>query len=259
MPKYGYLVVEGPHDIEFACRLLRPFGLERVKDFSDLDSYFKPLVPRSFPPDGDLLKRVNVPLFVQSDTHAVAIHSARGDTRLAETVEENAIGIEYSDLTGIGIILDTDQEVPAADRYGAIKEEMSDRGYELPDSPGTLSAGSPKLGAFVLPDNSSEGNLEDILIECAAAAFPNLLASARAHVENARNDNSFTDERRENLNKTPKFNKAIVGSIATTLRPGRAVQVSIQDNIWLKGENLTLPKVKAVQGFLVDLLELKQP
>jgi hypothetical protein len=31
MPKYGYLVVEGPHDIELVYRLLSPFGFERVQ------------------------------------------------------------------------------------------------------------------------------------------------------------------------------------------------------------------------------------
>ena len=31
MRKYGYLIVEGPHDVEFVYRLLSPFGLERVQ------------------------------------------------------------------------------------------------------------------------------------------------------------------------------------------------------------------------------------
>ncbi len=40
MPKYGYLVVEGPHDIEFVYRLLRPFGLNRIRFEADLDPFF---------------------------------------------------------------------------------------------------------------------------------------------------------------------------------------------------------------------------
>ena len=259
MAKYGYLVVEGPHDVEFVYRLLSPFGFARVQMESDLDAFFQPLIPRKFPHGGDLQKRVPVPLFLQNSTHAIALHSAIGDSRLVETVEENSVAIDYQDVTGIGIILDTDKEVPASDRYAAIKNEMSKKGYALPGSPGTVAGSNPRLGAFVLPDNASQGNLEDVLLECATAAFPNLLASAQTHVTNALNDNSFKDDRREDLGKTPKFNKALVGAIATTLRPGRAVQTSIQDNIWLRGNNLNLPKVKAVQEFLVDLLELNQP
>ena len=57
MPKYGFLVVEGPHDVEFVYRLLNPFGLERVRLEKDLDDFMQPLVPRTFPHGGDLEKR----------------------------------------------------------------------------------------------------------------------------------------------------------------------------------------------------------
>lgn len=108
MPKYGYLVVEGPHDVEFVYRLLSPFGMSRVRLEKDLDPFFLPLIPRDFPPDGDLQKRVPIPLFLQGATHAIAVHSAAGETRLIETVEERSITIDYSGLTGIGILLDSD-------------------------------------------------------------------------------------------------------------------------------------------------------
>jgi hypothetical protein len=51
-------------------------------------------------------------------------------------------------------------------------------------------------------------------------------------------------------------NKAMVGSIASILRPGRAIQVSLQDDRWLRDTALALPRVKAVQDFLLKLLEL---
>lgn len=258
MPKYGYLVVEGPHDVEFAYRLLAPLGLKRVKKDSDLDAYFADLVPRSFPHGGDLQKRVPVPLFLQSQTHAIAIHSAVGDNRLTATIEENAVIINYEELTGIGILLDTDWEIPAEQRYKSLSEQMATLGYRFPELAGRVSSDAPKLGAFVLPDNSSKGNLEDLLIECAETAFPSLLNSARTHVENARQDPSFNDENREDLNLTPNFNKAVIGAIATTLRPGRAVQTSIQDNIWLREANLQLPRIKAVQEFLIELFNLEE-
>ena len=77
MPKYGYVVVEGPHDVEFVCQLLGPRRLRRVQFEKDFDPFFHRLIPHSYPPNGDLLKRVPVPLFLQNDTHAVAIHTAR--------------------------------------------------------------------------------------------------------------------------------------------------------------------------------------
>jgi hypothetical protein len=35
MPKYGYLVVEGPHDIELVYRLLSPFGVDASRLLSE--------------------------------------------------------------------------------------------------------------------------------------------------------------------------------------------------------------------------------
>ena len=255
MPKYGYLVVEGPHDVEFVYRLLRPFGLKRIQWEDRLDSYMWPLVPRSFPHGGDLQKRVPVPLFLQSPSHAIAVHSAVGDSRLVETVEESQIAInlasDFNLMTGVGIILDTDHEIPAINRYNSIKAEMQAKGFVLPGAPGEVIAGPPRLGAYVLPDN-----LEDLLIECALAAYPNLLSSARSHVDAARNDATLEKDDGDNLTKMPVYNKAIVGAIASVLKPGRAIQNSIQDNKWFREGNLNIVRVKAVQDFLVNLLEL---
>ncbi len=256
MPKYGYLVVEGPHDVEFVYRLLSPFGLTRVRWETDLDRNMLPLVPRTFPHGGDLQKRVPVPLFLQSQSHAIAVHSAIGDARLVETVEESANRIDFKLMTGVGVILDTDHEIPASNRYTAIKAGMQAKGYVLPDSPGDVTAGPPRFGAFVLPDNSSVGNLEDLLIECAQAAYPNVLTSARSHVEAAKQDSALRKGDGEDLMKTPVHNKAIVGAIASVLRPGKAIQTSIQDNQWFRDGNLNIVRVKAVQDFLVNLLEL---
>ena len=47
--------------------------------------------------------------------------------------------------------------------------------------------------------------------------------------------------------------------MASILRPGRAVQNSLQDNRWLRDAALAIPRVKAVQDFLVSLLDLAAP
>ncbi len=256
MAKYAYVVVEGPHDVELMYRLLSPLGLRRVRLEADLDPFFAPLVPHTFPPDGDLQKRVPVPLFLQSRTHAVAVHSAVGDTRLIQTVEENATLLDRASLTGIGVVLDSDSSVAPADRYKAIRDGLRAKGYSLPDDPGVVSEGTPRLGAYILPDNLSGGTLEDILIECAQHAYPTLLSTAAVHVDAAFGDNSLTADDMQELRKPAGRNKAILGSMASILRPGKAIQVSLQDNRWLCDTALVLPRVKALQDFLLNLLEL---
>ncbi len=258
MLKYGFLVVEGPHDIEFVYRLLSPFGLQRVRMEAVLDSFLRPLIPREYPPGGDLQRRMSTPLFLQSPTHSVAIHSAVGDSRLVGTVQENLSILDRASLSGIGILFDADSEktTSAADRYEAIKREAASHGMAFPDDPGAVSPGPPRMGAFVLPDNQVSGTLEDLLLECALSAYPNLLASATAHVDNADTDGTLNADDLKDFEKPAGRNKALVGAIASILRPGKAVQVSIQDNRWLRGQTLALGRVKIVQEFLVNVLDL---
>ena len=259
MPKFGYLVVEGPHDVEFAYRLLSPLGFSRVRMEQDLDEFLRPLIPRSYPPDGDLQKRMPVPLFLKSATHAIAVHSAIGDSRLVETVDETRETLElderFNELTGVGIMLDSDREIPVEQRYSAICSAMQSKGFSLPTTPGTVSDDAPRFGAFVLPDNQSTGNLEDLLLECASLQYADLLPTAQAHVEAAKSCAGIRGDG-EDLSKTPYYNKAIVGTIASVLRPGKAVQTSIQDNRWFKDESLSVEKVKMVQQFLQRLFEI---
>jgi hypothetical protein len=255
MRKFGYVVVEGPHDVELVYRLLSPHGMARVRHLADLDSFLVPLVPRSFPPDGDLQKRVPVPLFLQSRTHAVAIHSATGDTRLIQTVEENATLLDRASLTGIGVVLDSDSVAPA-DRYLAVRDGLRVKGYALPDGPGVVSVGTPRLGAFVLPDNTARGTLEDILLDCARHVYPTLLQIATTHVDSALGDTSLVDDDLVEIRKSAGRNKAIIGAMASILRPERAIQVSVQDNRWLRDTALALPRVASIQAFLMNLLEI---
>ena len=194
MPKYGYLVVEGPHDAEFVYRLLRPFGMKRVGLEADLDPFFIPLIPRTYPPDGDLQKRMPTPLFIKSGSHAVVIHSAIGDTRLIQTAEEDMRIIDFNSLTGIGVLLDSDTDKSPADRYSTIRDGLRANKLDFPDDAGSVSGANPRLGAFVLPDNQTQGTLEHLLLECAGQVYSAMLATATAHVNAAFQDQSLLTE-----------------------------------------------------------------
>ena len=73
-----YFVTEGAHDVEVIGRLLSPLGAKRVQNFSELDLFWERMVPRTFPHEGDLLRRVPVPVFFQADKFSVAVKSAVG-------------------------------------------------------------------------------------------------------------------------------------------------------------------------------------
>ena len=258
MPQYGFLIVEGPHDAELAYRLLCPFGLKRLRQEAGVDAYFRPLIPREDPPGGDLQRRMSTPLFLANDTHAIALCRAEGDARLVAAVQENLAVLDGTRLAGMGILLDADKEttVSAQARYDLLQNGMARIGYPLPAAIGTVSMGPPRIGAFVLPDNASSGTLEDLLIESATMVYPTLLASAAKHVETAATDASLAAGDLKDFHRPSGKNKALIGSIAAIFRPGKAIQVSIQDNKWLRGEALNLPRIKAVQDFLRSLFDL---
>jgi len=257
MRKYGYLVVEGPHDVEFVYRLLSPFGMMRVKHEDELDTFFSPLIPRQYPPKGDLQKRMSTPLLLQNETHTIAIHSATGDSQLVNVMTDNAEMLDLNAIVGIGILLDSDKQISASKRYHDIKQELVKKSpqFKLHDEAGKVKQGMPKLGGFVLPDNTTDGTLEDLLLESSSLVYPELLSIAKEYVNAATNIKLSKDDLKD-FNKPSGKNKAVIGAMANILRPSKAVQVSIQDNNWLKGEALSLTRIQSVQKFLQTLFEL---
>lgn len=255
--KLGYLVVEGPHDVEFAIRLIRSrVHLERVRDIKLLDETLQALVPDKFPHGGDLLKRVPVPMFLQNDELAIAIHSAGGDSKIAACLEDTFLIIEPKEFSAVGIILDSDSVIAPEARHKKLLQLVDSLTVKFSSVPGELYEGPPRTGIYVLPDNQAQGTLEDLLLECGVVAYPEQLSAAKAFVDgvlSACTGGDFSD-----LRLTAGRNKAVVGVVAGLLKPGKAVQVSIQDNGWLKGKALQIERVEKVCNFLDELFDLKR-
>lgn len=255
--RYIYLVTEGPHDVELMGRLLKPHAFQRVGHIKKLDPFWHPLVPRDFPHNGELLRRVPVPVFFARGDCSVAVHVADGISQLAGRVA-GALAILPSNrsLDGVGIFLDSDEGTDLGARHGTLRARLQGS-ISLPDHPGIVSTATPRAGVFILPDNVSPGTLEDLLVECAEHAYPSLIQAARVLVDSA--ENHAPELRQEDLAELRKpagRKKATIASIAAVLKPGKAIQTSIQDNRWLEGPTLDLPRIVALRGFLGELMGL---
>ena len=88
------------------------------------------------------------------------------------------------------------------------------------------------LHVFVFPNNCNEGNLENLLLETAEVAYPELLELASDYVEKA---SIF----QAGLKKEQNAKKAKVGCIANAMKPGKANQVSIGDDEWVSAKTLS--------------------
>ena len=127
-----------------------------------------------------------------------------------------------------------------------------------PDDPGAVIQGTPRTGIFVFPDNISQGTLEDLLLDSAEILWPTILPVSKNRVEVALTDSTNMPDEWVDLNKPAGKNKAMVACISNLLKPGKAVQVSIQDNRWVSAESVELPRLNAVQSFLQKLVGLRQ-
>lgn len=255
MRKLGYLVVEGPHDVEFACRLLKDRAkLSRVAREDQLEAQLRHLVPKKFPHDGDLLKRVPVPTFLQNDELAIAVHSAGSDSKLANCLRDTFSLLPIEDFSAVGVLIDSDSKQLPAARHASLLAELNGSSLSLPDQPGVVVKGKPRSGVYVLPDNQALGTLEDLLLACGEVAYPDHLQAARDFLAAAMPHCPKPSHKDLHLPAGQK--KALVGAVATLLRPGKAVQVSIQDNDWLGTESLKLAQLQQFTAFLDELFDL---
>jgi hypothetical protein len=261
MRHFGYLVVEGQHDIAFVGELLKTFQFQRLPYKNQVDKFWEKLIPTTFPNEkGDLLKRVHVPAFFETPTHSIAINTAEGDTKLVETLHETYTLLPHSEqVSSYGIFLDADKKLLPQARHNILTSEIKRLlPLTFPLQPGKVTASKPFCGIYVLPDNQQLGTLEDILLECAEANYAGLKSTAQQYLDTV-DLNALQKDDKEELRKPAGRKKAHIGSIASVLKPGKTIQVSIQDNRWLAGAALDLPMVKSVRNFLAQLLKLDVP
>lgn len=262
--RYVYFVVEGPHDLEFVARFLKPHSFSRVKLYSEVDPYWVPLIPRTFPYKDELSKRMPVPVFFQGSGQnrelAVAIGVAGGDSNIKQHVEEN-LAMLREPPSAIGVVLDADLDKTPKARFDSVRDDLIALKLLAPSPteplmPGQVTETEPRIGIFVLPDNVSQGTLESLLIECAALNYPTLLAAARVLVGSVQ-PSEFRGGELKDFNKNAGVAKATVSCVASVLKPGKAVQNSIQDNRWVHDAAYGLPRIAAFGAFVRRLLRLE--
>ncbi|TRT43404.1 DUF3226 domain-containing protein [Microcystis aeruginosa] len=258
MVRYCYIVVEGPQDVEFLIGLLKFYDLKRVIHLSSLDKFWETLIPTAYPLDGDLTKRVPVPSFVQNEQLSIALHSSIGITRIAQTIEESLKFIQVARLFSVGIFADADYRETPQERFNKLITKLSDIDLPnlLPPSQiGQVNNHSTRCGIFIAPNNREQGTLEDILLECAKINYPDLLNLSQTYIESI-DRNQLTKNDLEDFKKPAGEKKAIISSISSILRPGKALQVSLQDNRWLDKQTLELESIKLIKNFLEQIIGL---
>lgn len=255
MTRHVLLVVEGPHDEAFVAAILRTsLGLSPVRKVTELDAFWKRLVPTTFPYKGDLRRRVSVPQFYFGQEISVAVHVADGDSGLAIQGADSLSSLG-APVDAIGFVLDSDKKQAASQRFEALQQDLLRHREWLPMVPtklATIALGPPACGIFVLPDNETQGTLEDLLVQCAQVSYSAAFGKAQGYVAQVDPDSFEAGELKE-LEKNAGRRKAEVAALGAILKPGKSIQVSIQDNRWITEQTLQLPQVRAFAEFLIQL------
>ncbi len=90
-------------------------------------------------------------------------------------------------------------------------------------------------------------------MQCAEQNYDHLLNLAENYLENLDQNRIESSELKE-LKKPAGENKAKISIIASILKPGKSIQISVQDNNWINEKTLILPNIILIREFIANLL-----
>lgn len=232
------IIVEGAHDIAIIQKLLKLNGVtEEIRHEKDLPEVWKHTIPVRFPFNADRLDRITpIPSFVKNSEISVAIKNANSDKEIAKVLQQTLHFMEVREmdqLSAVMLVCDADKKKADAKQQELLNAVKDNGEFSFDEASMELDIKIKKipLYMFIFPDNCNEGNLENLLLQTAEVAYPELLDLASDYVDKA------SDFQRD-LKKEQNAKKAKVGCIANAMKPGKANQVSICDDDWVSAQTL---------------------
>lgn len=229
------IIVEGAHDIAVIERVLCINGVtEKIRKESELPEVWQRTIPVRFPFNQDRLERITpIPSFSMNAEVSVAIKNANSDSEIMETLQQLLQVMEIKDvvqINGILLVCDADDSTAEEKRRRLLSSGKKTENFALNEETMLLDVGVAGITipvyTFIFPDNNHKGNLENLLLETAEVAYPELSVLAGEYVDKA-------SQYQDILKKNQYAQKAKVGCIANAMKPGKANQVSIADNEWI--------------------------
>lgn len=234
------IIVEGAHDIAVVEKLLKMNGVnKRISSEEELPAVWKRTIPSVFPfAEGKLDRITPIPSFIMNEKLSVAIKNAGGDKDIMKVLQQTLDTMLYEEkdqLDAIMLLCDADKKNADEKRAEMLKHYTVKNDFILKEENNQifldLDVKDVPIYTYIFPNNEEKGNLENLLLETAKAAYPELLALAEEYVKQA-------SEYQKLLKKAQYEKKAKVGCIANAMKPGKANQVSISDDDWISEKTL---------------------
>lgn len=248
--KRTIMLVEGFLDAEVLGRILKVKGFTLERHKSRLDPFWLTLVPTRFPVADDLLERVNVPMFYMKSDSQVAI-KACGSLSKIEVNYKVLRDVHYQNFNGIDnvfIFADADKNPEPKVRTSLV----SSLGFPNPGK-AVAKYGSTHYGLYIVPDNSSQGTIENVLLNAGSFAYSDLLAQATTFVASVDKTKLNSDDLLES-SKPFGTQKAVLSVATSILKPGKSTAPSVSDNRWVDTASLVSPDVQAIAQYISPYL-----
>lgn len=219
------LLVEGNDDLHVLAHIFKAHGFEGVITIRDQEGVDK------------IKKRLDEKFF---------------ENLLADL----AVELKGSEVVALGVVVDADLDLNA--RWQSVSNKLKDLKYQnvpdLPNATGTIctSEGLPKIGVWLMPDNTLPGMLEDFVKLLVPDEKENLLQRAIQAVEEIPNEEKLFVT--ENSDKTAKAQ--IHTYLAWQERPGVPYGVAIREK-FLKADSEDTKNIMSWIRKLFDLQPLK--
>lgn len=253
--RYAIIGVEGPHDQAFVGKVLEKlFEFKRFNGKkSELDTFWENFIP-TYPKNGDLYKRLDMPSILFTDNLSVAIYAGGGTTlgqNLRATIQNHS---KYkTDIAAFGIVVDSDRNSP--DKVAKLYCDCFQEQFpNFPEQAGNVNIDSlPHTGIYVLPDNINQGVLDTLLCMCGEIAYPEYINRASSYIA------SFSEQERKELEWSPfDHEKALIATVVSVLMPGQTNTSSVARNKWISTQtNDRVPAFTKFVEFIQRLLDLQ--
>ncbi len=263
---YSIIAVEGPHDQAFIGKCLELLGFSQFDDRmsvfhtrEELSSWTTlirlPDFSKESKRDLKYYAPIYRPAFYTNQNHSIAINAVRGGafgvfaSLLQSLIDQKQIPELYSLL----VVADADNKKPS-DVASKVFNAFHESSIDLPKTPPGVDGANPKKAIYILPDNTSNGALEKILLECGDQVYPDLMANADTYHE------STSGERKKSWGKEPAViernrQKSKIALAVSILQPGCTNEISIIKDDWVSKDTKEIETLKQFLDFLTTLLE----
>ncbi len=93
---------------------------------------------------------------------SIDIRDAGGKDRFKTVLPTFTIASGFKSIKKIGIVMDADEH--AENTFRSVSGTIEKIGLTPPEKPGNFSKNIPSVGIFIMPDNNSNGMLEDLCL-----------------------------------------------------------------------------------------------